>query len=364
MELFGQRHTKRELLRRFANPSAACGIRLVEAADGPERGVRMLLLRTGGGIELSILVDRCMDIGEFSFRGTPLGWQFPTGFRAPWLTDLESEDGLGLHRAFSGFWLTCGFDHMRRAARDSAAHFHSTMREEMFHPLHGRGALTPATLRGYGADWVADELMLWAEGEMRQVFMFGENLCVRRRIQAMAGSATLTVTDMVTNDGFVSTPHMLRYHINAGWPLLDEGSRVHVAAAETVHPQPPLPANILPGPGPANRQRVLCHRARADTTGFSRAALSNDRLGLMLVIEYDARVLPWLQEWRSLGEGVYALGLEPLTNRMGSRADLDAAGEILRLEPGASVTYTTRIKVIEGAEAMRAEAAIIAGGGA
>lgn len=346
MKLFGQQHARRELLRRFPDPGAACGVRLVAAEDGPERGTRMLLMRTGG-MDLSILVDRCMDIGDFSFRGIPLGWQFPAGFRAPWLTDLESEDGLGLHRAFSGFWLTCGFDHMRRATRDTAAHFGSNMRSEMVHPLHGRGALTPATLRGYGADWIGDELMLWAEGEMRQVFMFGENLAVRRRLEAMAGAATLTVTDVVTNDGFVATPHMLLYHINAGWPLLDEGARVQVDSAEIVHPPPPAPGNVLPGPDIANRQSVVLHRPRAGDDGFSCASLINDRLGLSLTVEFDTRVLPWFQEWRCFGEGVYALGLEPLTNRNGTRQELDAAGEIRRLAPGESVTYVTRVHVTE-----------------
>jgi hypothetical protein len=301
-----------------------------------------------------------MDIGDLSFRGIPLGWQCPTGFRAPWLTDQESEGGLGLNRAFSGFWITCGFDHMRGAATDSAAHFNSRARTDMFHPLHGRGTLTPATLRGYGCDWVGDEMMIWAEGEMRQVFMFGENLSVRRRIEALAGSASVTVTDVVTNDGFIATPHMLLYHINAGWPLLDEGAHIHVAAAETTHPPPPLPGNVVPGPGPANEQSVLCHRVRADARGRSVAALSNDRLGIGLAIDFDTRVLPYFQEWRCWAEGVYALGLEPLTHPFGKRADLEAAGKIGRLAPGESVTYVTRFNVAEGAEAMRAQEAAIA----
>ncbi len=350
--LFGQSHGRRDLLRRLPHPMAACGVRLLTLGDGAERGVRMLEMRTGSGLDLGITIDRCMDIGELSFRGIPLGWQMPTGFRAPWLTDLESEGGLGFNRSFSGFWITCGFDHMRRATTASAAHFNSVMRDEMTHPLHGRGALTPAVLRGYGADWVDDRLLLWAEGDLRQVFMFGENLFVRRRIEAWAGEAAFSVTDVVTNDGFIATPHMLLYHINAGWPLLDEGARIRVPIAETVHPAPPLPPPVVPAPQPANLQTVQCHRVHHDGAGRATAALLNDRLGLGLAVDFDAVALPWFQEWRCYAEGVYALGLEPLTNRIGTRDMLEQAGEIRLLAPGESVTYLTRISVADGADAM------------
>ncbi len=343
MRLFGQAHDRRSLLRRLPHPQSACGVRLVTLGDRPERGVRLLQFRTGGGLDFAVTVDRCMDIGEVSFRGVPLGWQSPAGFRAPWLTDLESEGGLGLNRGFSGFWVTCGFDHYGPAATSSAVHFNSPMRDEMRHPLHGRGAMTPATLRGYGADWVDDALLLWAEGDIRQVMMFGENLLVRRRIEAWSNSASFTVTDTVTNDGFVATPHMLLYHINAGWPLLDEGARIVSPIAETEAAAESTP--IVPGPQPANLQTVLSHRVRADAAGRATASLVNDRLGLSLGIDFDASVLPWMAEWRCYAEGVYALGLEPKTNRRGTRAALDEAGELRHLAPGESVTYLTRISV-------------------
>ena len=57
---------------------------------------------------------------------------------------------------------------------------------------------------------------------MRQVALLGENLSLRRRIELRAGRPEIIITDRISNDGFVATPHMLLYHINVGWPLLDE----------------------------------------------------------------------------------------------------------------------------------------------
>ena len=44
----------------------------------------------------------------------------------------------------------------------------------------------------------------------------------------------IEIIDTVTNHGFDLTPHMLLYHINLGWPLVDEGSRLVAPIARTL----------------------------------------------------------------------------------------------------------------------------------
>ena len=46
------------------------------------------------------------------FRGVPIGWRSPTGFRSPWLHEMDAEDGLGWPRSFSGMLNSCGLDHI------------------------------------------------------------------------------------------------------------------------------------------------------------------------------------------------------------------------------------------------------------
>lgn len=337
----------RTQLARRGRPAGGALIRLCQFADGPQRGVRYLEVRTGSGLAFTVLVDRGMDIGDLEHAGTPIGWQSPAGFRAPWLTDLEGDGGLGFMRAFSGFWVTCGLDHIRRPEADGAR----------VHPLHGRGTLEPARLLGYGADWRGDQLVLWAEGEVRQAILLGETLARRRRIEAVAGSDEIRVSDRVTNEGFVATPHMLLYHVNIGWPVLDEGARLRAPIRDTIwvsRPPAERPAGYRTQAGPLDGfgQQVHVHRVVGDADAQVPAALINDRLGLGVALDFDQGVLPWLQQWQCFEPGVYALGIEPCTHRFATRAELAGTGELGGLAPGQSVDYASRVRVLVGADAI------------
>jgi hypothetical protein len=43
--------------------------------------------------------------------------------------------------------------------------------------------------------------------------------------EADLGGTEIRLADTVVNAGFDRTPHMFLYHVNVGWPLLDEGTR-------------------------------------------------------------------------------------------------------------------------------------------
>ena len=354
LNLFGQTLDRAQLRRRLASISTACGVRLMTFADGPERGVRVLEFRTGGGLRFTVLVDRGMDVGDLDWCGVPLAWQSATGYRASSLNDSESEGGLGLMRSFTGFMLTCGFDHARRPDHESSAHYGSPMRSEILHPLHGRGALTPARLVGYGADWTPDgDLMLWCEGEVRQAFLYSENYVLRRRIEAMAGSSRFTVSDHLVNEASMPAPHMLLYHLNLGWPLLDDGSEFLAPASETVwssvsRETQPIGCWRQEGPQPGGGQQVFVHRVVPDEAGFVNTALVNRRLGLGVRIGWPKSQLPWLQEWQCLAEGTYAFGIEPVTNRFGTRFELMEQGEIAWMQPGEERRYDLAVDVLQG----------------
>ena len=70
-------------------------------------------------------------------------------------------------------------------------------RLEQTYRLHGRYTGLPARLAGYGARWDGDEFVLWAEGEVVQAALFGEQLTLRRRIEADLGGISLRITDTV-----------------------------------------------------------------------------------------------------------------------------------------------------------------------
>ncbi len=357
--IYGRKLSRAEFERHVGATRQIAGIELIEHADGGERGVRSLVFRTGAGLDFSVLVDRSMDIGRFDYRGVPFAWQSASGFRNPAFLDSADEGGTGFMRGFSGLLCTCGFDHVRQPDRGPADHFDLPLRKEISYPMHGRGAFQPARLGGYGEAWDGDECVLWCEGSVAQTQALGEHLELRRRIEVKLGTAQLRIIDTVENRGFPRTPHMLLYHINVGWPLLDAGARFVAPVRGTFAanvPRESQQAGWRTQREPISRfvQQVFDHDAVPDADGRLPAALVNDRIGLGFLVEYDARRFICLQQWQAFGEGVYGFGIEPATTRWGSREDAVRRGEIVWLSHGETRTYDTRISVVHGASEIAA----------
>ena len=155
---------------RHASLDAHAQARLVTLGDGAERGVRVIELRNGAGLEAEVIVDRGFDIGRLALHGRTVSWHAPGGYVAPWLADPHAEQGQGFLRAMSGFLSTCGHDHIRQPETEPAdlSPLHPT--PDIVYPLHGAGAYQPARLTGYGLD--EDRRVLWAEGEVIQSMQF------------------------------------------------------------------------------------------------------------------------------------------------------------------------------------------------
>jgi hypothetical protein len=73
-----------------------------------------------------------------------------------------------------------------------------------------------------------------------------------------------------------------------------------------------------------------------------------------LSVRYSHSVMPHYIEWRMMGEGQYAVGVEPCTNGFGREA-VRATRELLVLQPGETRAYRTRVAIIgvEEAAALR-----------
>ena len=257
--------------------------------DGVERGIRMLEFRTGTGLRFTVLVDRALDIADCDFKGQAIGWHSPTGFRHPGLHEYEGEDGLAWVRSFSGLVATCGLDHILGTAEVPADTYnYPRPRSRSRHSLHGRVSTIPARLTGYGETWDGDRCVLWAEGIVQQSAVFGEDLHLIRRIEAEVGGNEIRIADRVVNHGFYRTPHMFFYHVNVGYPLLDEGCALHRADPRRrlgVARRRPMRRRAsatgrVPAPRPASASRSGSTRLAADAAGECPVAVVNDRLGL------------------------------------------------------------------------------------
>lgn len=339
--LYGRTWTRAEILRKIGDISQVGGVDLVELQEGRAQGVRAVRFRTGV-LDFTVLAGKCMDVYDFGYRGTPLAWHSPTGIAAaPYLED----SGLRLLRTFQGgLLMTCGLTTMGAPSVDQG--------EEL--GLHGRVHHLPASNVCVDAKWEGDDYVMWAEGKVRQAALFGENLVLRRRVTAKLGEAKVLISDVVENEGYSTVPHMILYHINAGFPLVDEGARLLVSSKVT--PRDPDSEKGLAdccrftAPIPGCAEQVFFHDVAADAAGLATAALVNEAFGggqgLALYVRYPKAQLPVLNEWKMMGEGTYVVGMEPGNGFVSGRAAERARGTLQFLEPGESRHYDLEIGVL------------------
>lgn len=348
MRLWGQDFTKQELLQRVGQLEQVAGVRLVTLGDGNERGVRVLEFRTGTGFAFDVIVDRAFDIGRCEIDGQAIGWQSAVGFGGPWFAEHQD---LGWLRNWGGGLLTTGgLDHALFMAEDTAEQYHYPPKETENFGLHGRVSNRPAFLRAYGSEWDGDECTLYAEGEVVQASVFGENLVLRRRVEAKVGESHFTIHDEVENVGWDPTPHMYLYHINIGFPVVDEGAEI-VVPTRSAEPRGDYPAEgyrTLDAPAPGYVERVFEHDPIAEQDGNVPVGIVNRQRGIGAYERFNINQMPFHFVWRMLGQGTYVVGIEPSTNRTGGRLDARERGELIILEPGDKRIYDLELGALSG----------------
>ncbi len=341
--LYGSFLTRAELLQRVGDVSQIAGVRLGELTDGLERGVRIADVDTGSGLQFTVLVDRGLDIGPAFFGGVPLAWRSPTTTVAPAFFEPE---GLGWLRGFSGGLVTtCGLTYFGQPGIDQGRTL----------GLHGRASFLPATHLTYGGDWDGDEYDLWVSGELREASVLGENLVLRRRISARLGEPRFLIDDTVVNEGYESTPHMLLYHVTVGFPIVSEQSEWLASVRET-RPRDEIAAaglehyNRFQPPTAGYREQVFYHTIKEDAGGVAKVAVVNrtwnDGQGLGVCLRFLPGELPYLVQWKMMGQGTYACGLEPATNLVEGRAKERAEGRLTMLQAGESRRYRLEVSAL------------------
>ncbi|GAB4550013.1 MAG: aldose 1-epimerase family protein [Anaerolineae bacterium] len=337
--LYGRTWTRDELLRHVGHMDQLAGIKLMEGADGVERGGRILEVWTGSGLIFQVLAERALDISACSYQGQSLVWRSAAGDATP---IYYSADGLDWLRTFPGGLLaTCGLDYFGPPMEDNGETF----------GIHGRIGALPATQVAYRTWWDGDEYELSISAEVRQYRLFGEYLVLRREIRTRLGSRVIAIHDSVTNAGYTPQPHMILYHFNFGFPLLSADSQVELATSET-YPRDSRAApgihdwRTFHGPTAGWQEQVFRHTPIPNEQGWSKAVLRNPPLGLAVALRFDARTLPFLFQWKQTGEGAYVLGLEPGNcSGIEGRAVARERGDLPVLEAGETRHYHLELEV-------------------
>ena len=311
------------------------GVRESRLIGGKADGVRVVDIHNGGELELCVAADRCMDLAEVRFRGRVLNYITPNGIVHP---SYYSCYGEGWSEAFAGGLLyTCGLSNTGlRESTDWES------RKE-----HGCIANTPAEQFAVGITESDDGPAVTLCGVMREGMLAGVNLSLTRTIRMRYLCNEIEITDTVRNEGWRTAPHMILYHCNLGYPLLQPDSRVRIPN-QGVRPRTPFAEEMLPEldtilpPQDALEEMCYYYTPKPDAAGWEQVRLENRREKLGMTLSFDTVTLGHFVQWKNFVKGEYVMGLEPANCTIDGRSDALARGQMQYLEPGESRTYRLR----------------------
>jgi hypothetical protein len=366
--LFGRNWTRQELMEHVGDIDQIGGVRRIMLVEGNEAGSEAVLFRTGSGLTFTALAGRGLDISSAEYCGRSLCWRSQTGDTAA--THFEA-DGLGWLRGFyGGLVVTCGMAYAGAPIVDPDATEGdpSTDANGQWRPvgslgLHGRISNLPAKNLHVDGAWEGNDYVFWAQGKMREAIVFGANLLLERKIWSKLGENRIWLRDVVTNERHAPQEHMMLYHCNLGFPLVQAGGRYLINSRET-KPRDAAAAPFIdswaefPAPTPDQPELVFYHDMATGPDGKTMVGFAHssphDSAACGLYIKYDKAALPHFGQWKMPAQGTYVTGLEPATCHVEGRAKDRAEGRLRILQPGESATYELEIGILNSADEVAA----------
>jgi len=314
--------------------------------NGPGKGIRIAWINTGAGLRYKVIIDRGMDIVDAFYNQHSLAW-----FSHGGVTNARSGANRGLEWLYSfggGLLTTCGLSHVGGPETDEFGE----------RGLHGRISNIPGRIESIvQPNLVTGKLQMSITAVMKESCVFGPNLELRRTISSIVGEPTIRIHDVVTNMSNTPAAHMILYHCNFGWPLVDEETDI-LWKGKCVSRGMDIDDAIFNKKHNFHKcQRPLeNHKGGGEACGFVDVAanksgictvgLYNRGLNLALVMKYKKKQLPCLANWQHWGIGEYVTALEPATNPPIGQSKARKQKKLIHIAPGASRTYDLTMKVL------------------
>lgn len=273
---------------KISNFQQVASLRRYTLCEGRGKGLDVIDC-DNGKVRFLLNVSKALDIMQLYHEGQNMSFLSKNAF-----VSREAD----FSRRFEGGMLyTCGLDSV--GVREG-------------YEMHGTLHTTPATVTraecGEGG--------ILVEAIVRSTALFGENLVLKRRVFSEIGSNSVTVEDVLSNEGYLDQDYCLLYHVNLGYPMLDEGAKI-VADVRSIEPRTPWAKEnegtmYEIGASEAGREET-CYYLKL---GKSEIGLENRKLGKKFTVSYSGDTLTEFVEWKSMASGDYALGLEPCTTKL------------------------------------------------
>lgn len=316
----------------IGHDSQIYGIEEHRLAGGKGDGMRLLEINNGKGLELTVSLDRAADISRLRFRGINMSYFSPCGYVAPAYYDSTGSNWLKSFTA--GFLTTCGLRAVGSPCVDEG--------EEL--PLHGTIANQPAE----NAYWFEEKEQLVVRALVKDETIFAAKLRMTREIRISLAENVFAVEDTIENTGDTVQPLEILYHMNMGYPLLDEDSVVEIPSV-SVTPRDDHAAEDIENwmkmikPETGYVERCYYHKF-AD--GEGKASIYQPKIRQGLEITFDAKELDGFVEWKMMGVRDYVLGLECGNCYPDGRDVMRKSGMLKFLAPGEKKTYKVQVRMI------------------
>jgi galactose mutarotase-like enzyme len=233
-------------------------------------------------------------------------------------------------------------------------------------PFHGEVALLPWEFQILKNDDHASEIALAVRCQETPFHL-------ERRLRLQRGSSRLEIQEKVTNEAEEPWSFVWGHHLTLGDQFIEDGCRLEMPAEQMVSLDQlyePETARLTPGqsslwpfaqgrkPGEEfDLRHIPGRQAHSHDDIFLSIpeygvwSVTNPRLGLRFVLEWDASVFRWVTLWMPYGgaelpplTGIYGVGIEPWTSRF-PLAQADAQGQAFSLHPGESLSTSLIARV-------------------
>ena len=295
--------------KKIGNPDQVCMVMRSQITEGRGAGARLITV-SNGKLHFILTESNALDILRLWHGGTNCGFVSKAGLFTPTTEEF-------CHNFPAGMLYTCGLD----AIGGVEGHY-----------PHGRLHRTPSEI----VELKSDEKGVKIVAVTKDAALFGPNLVLTRTIETEAGADEVRITDVLENRAFRDEPYCMLYHVNLGYPLVDEGAHVEAKLEKTI------PRNawaekhqkkMLEVEPPVDNFEEVCYFHKTKDGVMS---LVNRKLGKRFTVKSS---LKKFVEWKSRASGDFTVALEPCTSW------LDDKLRFQTLKPGATVRHTIVLKV-------------------
>ena len=319
----------------IGHDSQLYGVEELRLIGGKGDGMRLYQIHNGKGLDLTVSPDRNGDITRLRYKGLNMSYLSPSGYVAPAYYDSVGTNWLSSFTA--GFLTTCGLNNVGTPNTDQG---------EVL-PLHGSIANLPADYSYWAIEERENGTYLVVHSETKDETLFGRKLRLTRDIKVSTDKNEFCIRDTIVNTGDKIEPYEILYHMNMGYPLLDEDSVIEIRSAEVVprneHAATELSKWMHMQRPTAGYEECCYYHKFADKEG--RAKIYQPKLGISLEICFDAEKLDGFVEWKMMGIRDYVLGLECGNCYPDGRDVMRKVGMLKFLSPGESQEYEVRIRL-------------------